>query len=73
MEGDAIELEIWRLPTAAFASFVAGIPSPLGIGSVETETGTEVLGFLCEQAGLAGATDITQFGGWRAFLAASSD
>jgi allophanate hydrolase len=27
-----------------------------------------VLGFLCEQAGLEGATEITHYGGWRAYL-----
>ena len=72
MGASAIELEIWRLPVSTFASFVEGIPSPLGIGSVETESGAQVLGFLCEQAGLSGATDITEFGGWRAFLTASN-
>ena len=72
MGASAIELEIWRMPVSTFASFVDGIPSPLGIGSVETESGAQVLGFLCEQAGLSGATDITEFGGWRAFLTASN-
>jgi len=32
--GAAIEVEIWALPTEAYGSFVAGIPAPLGIGSV---------------------------------------
>lgn len=59
-----IAVEIWRMPTAAFGSFVALIPSPLGIGTVTLEDGTTVKGFLCEPHGLANATDITQFGGW---------
>lgn len=67
-DGTSIELEIWRLPGEAFASFVAGIPSPLGIGLVSLQNGQQALGFLCEQAGLHGATEITQFGGWRAYL-----
>ena len=45
---------------------------PLGIGTVETASGTSVLGFICEQAGLVDATDITEFGGWRSFLASKS-
>jgi allophanate hydrolase len=67
--GSAIELEIWRMPAERFGDFVPLIPSPLGIGRVRTSGGTEVCGFLCETAGLAGATDITAGGGWRAHLA----
>jgi allophanate hydrolase len=68
--GAAIELEVWALPRAAFGDFMAGIPAPLGIGTVELEDGTSVKGFVCESHGLAGATDISHFGGWRAYLAA---
>jgi allophanate hydrolase len=64
----AIELEIWRLPAAAFGSFVASIPSPLGIGRIELEDGEWVQGFLCETWAVTGAEDISRFGGWRAFL-----
>ena len=64
----AIEIEIWRFPAEAFASFVTEIPSPLGIGLVTLHSGQQVLGFLCEQAGLEGATEITHYGGWRAYL-----
>ena len=64
-----IEVEIWSLDDAAFGSFVAEIPPPLGIGTLELEDGTSVKGFLCEPIGLDGARDITEFGGWRAFRA----
>jgi len=64
-----IEVEIWSLDEAAFGSFVAEIPPPLGIGTLELEDGTSVKGFLCEPIGLDGARDITEFGGWRAFRA----
>jgi len=33
--GQAIEVEVWRVPTEHFGSFVAGIPVPLGIGKVQ--------------------------------------
>jgi len=66
--GHAIELEVWRIPAAAFGPFVAGIPSPLGIGRIELEDGEWVQGFLCEAWAVAGAEDISRFGGWRAFL-----
>jgi allophanate hydrolase len=52
-----------------FGSFVAGIPSPLGIGKVELESGVSLPGFICEEGGIADAKDISQFGGWRAYLA----
>lgn len=68
--GAAIELEVWELPAREFGSFVAGIPGPLGIGTVELADGTKVQGFVCEAWAAAGATDITAHGGWRAWLAA---
>lgn len=69
--GRPIEVEVWELPADAFGSFVAQIPQPLGIGTVELADGSMVAGFICEPIGLAGATPITHFGGWRAYLAAS--
>jgi allophanate hydrolase len=68
--GAAIEVEVWELPLAAYGSFVAGIPSPLGIGTITTEDGEPVQGFLCEAAAVRGARDITDLGGWRAYLRA---
>ncbi|WP_119155222.1 allophanate hydrolase [Caldimonas tepidiphila] len=68
--GAAIEVEVWELPARHFGSFVAGIPAPLGIGKTLLADGSSVPGFICEPAGLDGAQEITQHGGWRAFLAA---
>jgi allophanate hydrolase len=67
--GAPIEVEIWRLPASEVGSFVALIPPPLGIGSIELDDGSRVHGFLCESSALAGARDITEHGGWRAWLA----
>jgi allophanate hydrolase len=69
--GTAIAMEIWEMPVREFGSFVAGIPAPLGIGMVRLAAGGQVQGFACEAAALAGAVDITHFGGWRAYLASS--
>lgn len=69
--GGAIELEVWEMPAHEFGSFVAGIPSPLGIGTVALEDGTHVQGFVCEAHATAQAQDITHRGGWRAYLADS--
>lgn len=68
-EGAPIAIEIWRMPEEAYGGFVASIPSPLGIGQIETVDGGLVQGFLCEQEGLAGAVDITHFRGWKSYLA----
>ena len=64
-EGPGIELEIWAMPASEFGSFVAAIPPPLGIGSVTLEGGEVVKCFLCEPYAVAGAEEITKFGGWR--------
>ncbi|MFT3730990.1 MAG: allophanate hydrolase [Hyphomicrobium sp.] len=64
----AIEVEIWEMDDAAFGSFVALIPAPLGIGTLVLEDGRRVKGFLCESHAIVGAEDITGFGGWRAWL-----
>jgi allophanate hydrolase len=70
--GASIALEVWALPRERFGDFIAGVPSPLAIGTVDLEDGSSVKGFLCEAAGLAGAADITDLGGWRAYLAAKA-
>ena len=67
-DGAAIALEVWELAPAAFGEFVAEIPAPLGIGTLELIDGRTVKGFICEPRGIAGARDITEFGGWRAYL-----
>ncbi|MDP4301876.1 allophanate hydrolase [Leptothrix discophora] len=67
--GVAIEVEVWELPATAFGSFVAAIPAPLGIGRTLLADGSEVPGFICEASGLAGARDISAYGGWRAWRA----
>jgi allophanate hydrolase len=67
--GGPIDVEIWSLPRAGWASFIEGIPPPLCIGSVETAEDGWVRGFLCEPHALAGAEEATALGGWRAYLA----
>jgi allophanate hydrolase len=57
------------MPLARLGSFLALVPSPLGLGSIELADGTQVHGFLCEPFALEGARDISHFGGWRAYLA----
>jgi allophanate hydrolase len=66
--GSAIEVEVWEMAAREFGSFVAGIPAPLGIGTLTLADGSRVPGFICEQYAVAGAEDITRFGGWHSYL-----
>ena len=67
-DGAAIGGEVWALPTEAVGGLLAQVSSPLGFGTVDLSDGP-CLGFLAETAGVAGAKDITPFGGWRAWRA----
>ena len=68
-DGSAIELEVWEMPAVAFGAFVAGIPAPLGIGTIELESGDTVQGFLCEYFATRTAEDITDYASWRRYRA----
>jgi allophanate hydrolase len=67
--GHAIEVEVYEMPTDQVGSFLALIPPPLGLGSLQLADLRWVHGFICEPAALAGATDISAWGGWRAWRA----
>ncbi len=66
--GAALEVEVWRLSEAAFGSFVAALPQPMGIGKVSLADGSLVSGFIVEPIATENAEDITSFGGWRGYL-----
>ena len=68
-DGATIIVELWDVPMAAFGSFVAGVPAPLGIGTLTLADGRSVKGFICEGWALRDALDITAHGGWRAYRA----
>jgi allophanate hydrolase len=70
--GGAIEVELWDMPLAQVGSFLAGVPAPLGLGSLELSDGRTVKGFICEGHAIADARDITAFGGWRAYRMADA-
>lgn len=67
-DGAMIEVEVWQLTPDAFGRFVAAIPAPLGIGTIELSDGTSAKGFLVEPVALTGAEDITVHRGWRAYM-----
>ena len=67
--GASIEVEVWALSESAFGRFVAAVPPPLSIGTLELDNSRLVKGFLVEAEAVADARDISSFGGWRAFMA----
>jgi len=66
--GAGIAVEVWGLTAQNFGRFVAALPAPMGIGKVTLADGSVHPGFLCEAYALEGAKDITEFGGWRAYV-----
>jgi allophanate hydrolase len=70
-DGVSIAGEIWAVPAAAVAAFLATIGAPLGLGKVTLDDGRTAIGFICESSPMTEiAPDISRYGGWRAYLAA---
>lgn len=67
-QGQRIAVEVWEMPLHHYGAFVAQIPAPLGIATLRLADGSTVQGFVCEAQALQGATPISHFGGWRAYL-----
>ena len=67
--GAAIACEVWRVPNGGVALILAGEPEGLCIGKVTLSEQQVVLGVLGESILCQRGTDITQYGGWRGFLA----
>ena len=70
-KGASVDVEVWAMPKTAFGEFIGGVGSPLSIGTVTLADGRGVKGFLMEAAAVAGARDISSFGGWRKYLASA--
>jgi hypothetical protein len=67
--GRAIALEIWELPAVAIATILQQEPPGLCIGFVTLADGATMLGVLGEAYLCEGGVEITQWGGWRAYMA----
>ena len=68
--GVAVAVEVWAVPAAGLATILLQEPPGLAIGKVRLADGEETLGVLGEPILCEGQREITQYGGWRAYLAA---
>jgi len=66
--GVAIDLEVYAMPISEVGSFLGLIPTPLGLGNIELDDGSWVKGFICEPYAIEGAKDISDLGGWKAYI-----
>ncbi len=67
--GCAIDIEVYDVPIENVGQFLFLIPPPLGLGSVECEDGSWVHGFIAESRATDNAIDVSEFGGWRRYIA----
>ncbi|CCQ13994.1 putative glutamyl-tRNA(Gln) amidotransferase [Rhodococcus sp. AW25M09] len=68
--GAPIAGELYRMSAAALGTFLAALPAPMGLGPVELSDGRWVTGFCCAHDAAEQGTDITEYGGWRAYRSA---
>ena len=68
-KGAHIALELWEVPLGCLAGILLAEPPGLAIGKVVLRDRSVVLGVLGEPFLCEGQTEITAFGGWRAYVA----
>jgi hypothetical protein len=71
-EGAAVAVEVWDVPLPGLAKVLQSEPPGLCIGKVKLADGTVVLGVLGEPFLCEGRREITEYGGWRAYIASGS-
>lgn len=71
--GCAIALEIWALPAAAIATILQQEPAGLCIGFLTLASGEQILGVLGEAYLCESGQEITEWGGWRAYMASKGE
>jgi len=69
-QGTRVALELWDVPASGLARILQNEPTGLAIGKVVLKDGSVVLGVLGEPFLCEGKREITEFGGWRAYVAA---
>jgi len=71
--GAVIDVETWEIPSAALPAILAASSASVCLGRVALADGSIEIGFVADASVLEGGSviDITEFGGWRNYLAAS--
>lgn len=64
----SVAVEIWQVPTEGLAKILLQEPAGLTIGKVKLVDGTTVLGVVGEPELVVGMKEISQYGGWRAYI-----
>ncbi|MBJ8348612.1 allophanate hydrolase [Antrihabitans sp. YC2-6] len=70
--GVSLAAELWTLSPAALGQFLAALPAPMQLGSVEFDDGTWRTSFGCDGTAARQGKDISEYGGWRAALHAGA-
>jgi len=70
--GRSLPGELYRISPAGLGTFLAALPEPMALTAMTLADGTAAVGFTCTPAAAASGVDITEFGGWRSFLAGAN-
>ena len=68
--GSAVTVEVWAVPLEGLSGLLQDEPPGLAIGKIRLGDGGTVLGVLGETALVEGQREITEYGGWRAYIEA---
>ncbi|MFD3594793.1 allophanate hydrolase [Nocardia sp. NPDC058640] len=69
-QGAPIRGELFLISPAGLGRFLAELPPPMALTSIDLSDGRCVVGFACTYDAAVAATDITDFRGWVAYLQA---
>ena len=75
--GGSLEVETWTVPSAALPAILTASSESVCLGRVALADGSTEIGFVADPSVLSSlsgtaALDITDFGGWRSYLAATA-
>lgn len=70
--GISVLLEVWSVPKAGLADILQKEPPGLSIGKVQLNDGSYVLGVIAEPWVVEGMKDISQYRGWRNYIASNA-
>ncbi len=68
--GAPISGELFLVSPGGLGRFLAELPPPMALTSIDLADGRSVVGFACSYDAAVAATDITEYGGWVAYLRA---